>query len=225
MSRDREALGREYTTPLYSQAEVAQIVVAPRSTVSTWASGYVTGTGSIQPPVLSHVVPGRGITVPFLALAEAYVLTAFRKAGLPLQRIRPAVDAITSEIGLDYALASDLLMTDGVEVLRRSGDPAEQRLVVVRNGQAVFTEAVRDYLRFIDFGDLGVASSIRLPRFERAEVRVTPTINGGQPTLTARGVAVSSVLGRLRAGDGVAEVADDYGLDPDEVLYLNRAAA
>lgn len=216
-------VGRAFTTPIYSQSEVARIIVAPQSTVNNWASGYVSTAGKQQSPVLSGVVPGRGLTVPFLALAEAYVLTAFRKAGLPMQRIRPAVTALVEGIGLEYALASDRLMTDGAEVLLRSDDPAGQRLVVLRNGQAVFSEVVKDYLRFIDFGDDGLAETIQLPRFDRASVSVSPLINGGQPTLTDRGVTLTAVLGRLRAGDGPEDVADDFGLTVDEVLYLNRA--
>lgn len=212
-----------YTTPIYSQTEVAKIIVAPKATVSNWATGYLSASGAKQRPVLSGVVSGRGITVPFVGLAEAYVLTAFRKAGLPLQRIRPAVAALKETIGLEYALASARLMTDGVEVLLKSDDPADRRLVVVRHGQAVFSEVVEDYLRFVDFGDEGMVSSIRLPRFDRQSVSVTPTINGGQPTVTSRGVLVSSILGRLRAGESPEDVGDDFGISADEVLYLNRA--
>ena len=213
---------RAYTTPLYTQAEAARIIVAPRSTVNNWATGYLSA-GKPQAPVLTGVVPGRGLTVPFLGLAEAYVLTAFRKAGLPLQRIRPAVAALNESIGLDFALASNRLMTDGVEVLLRSDDPADRRLIVVRDGQAVFSEVVEDYLRFIDFGDTGLAESIRLPRFENVSISVSPLINGGQPTLTSRGVSLGSVRGRLRAGDSPEDVADDFGLTASDVLYLNRA--
>lgn len=213
---------REYTAPIYSQSEVASIIVAPRSTVNNWAKGYLSTSGKQQRPVLTGVVAGKWPTVPFLGLAEAYVLTAFRKAGLPMQRIRPAVAALQEGIGLDFALASNRLMTDGVEVLLRSDDPADQRLVVVRDGQAVFTEVVVDYLRFIDFGQAGWVSSIRLPRFDSSDVRVSPTINGGQPTLAGRGIAVSTVLGRLRAGESPEDAADDFGLSVDEVLYLNR---
>ena len=58
---------------------------------------------------------------------------------------------------------------------------------------------------------------------ENVSVSVSPLINGGQPTLTSRGVSLRSVLGRLRAGDSPEDVADDFGLTPSDVLYLNRA--
>jgi hypothetical protein len=55
--------------------------------------------------------------MPFIGPGEAYALAAFRKAGVPMQRIRPAIDALASELGLAHALASRRLCTDGAEVL------------------------------------------------------------------------------------------------------------
>ncbi len=218
-------IAHEYTAPLYSQPDVARIIVAPRSTVHNWASGYVSASGAFQPPVLTGVSAGRGDTVSFLALAEAYVLNAFRRAGLPLQRIRPAVDALRERVGLEYALASERLATDGLEVLLESDDPSDRRLVVVRHGQAVFREVVEDSLRFITFGSNGLATRLQLPQFTQTEVTVTPTINGGRATIAERGVAVDDVLGRVRAGEPLKDVADDFGLGFEDVLYLNRVAA
>ncbi len=216
---------REYTVPLYSQTDVGRIIVAPSSTVHNWATGYTSADGVFHAPVLTGVGAGRGDTVSFLALAEAYVLNAFRRAGLPLQRIRPAVKALREHVGLEYALASRRLATDGANVLLASDDPGDQRLVVARNGQAVFREVVQDYLRFISFGQDGFATVLRLPQFTDTDVAVTPTINGGRPTIVSRGIAIDDVLGRVRAGEPLGEVAGDFGLRLDDVLYLNRAAA
>lgn len=222
---ERPEIARELTTPLYRQIDVARIIAAETSTVHNWARGYTTGSGVDQRPVLTGVAGGPGYTVSFLALTEAFVLNTFRKSGLPLQRIRPAVEVLNREIGLEYALASERLVHDGAEILLRSEDPHDDRLIVVRNKNAVFNEVVNDYLQQIDFGDFGYASRITLPQFTNTEVTVTPTVNGGRPTLAARGIAVEDVLNRMRAGEPLNDVADDYGLDPTEVLYLHRAAA
>jgi uncharacterized protein (DUF433 family) len=50
-------------------------------------------------------------------------------------------------------------------------------------------------------------------------------INGGKPTLVKRGIAVDDILGRVRAGEEPQSVADDYGIDHDDVMNLNRLAA
>lgn len=215
---------REYLVPIYSQSEVAQIVSASTSTVQRWVTGHVVD-GKPRRPLVDSVRTGRGYTVPFMGLAEVFVLNAFRKAGLPLQRIRPAVDILKREIGLEHALANRQLMTDGAEILYDAQDPNDRRLIVVRNGNAVFNEVVRDYLRHITFGDIGYAIAISLPQYASLRVRVDPRLNGGRPSLVDRGVAVDDLLNRVRAGEAPQSVADDYGVAREDVLNLNRLAA
>lgn len=224
-SVNQAKIGREYLTPAYSQADVAQIIRATPSTVQRWTTGYSDRGASVR-PLVSGVTPGRGYTVPFIGLAEAYVLNAFRKAGLPMQRIRPAVEVLKKGIvGLDYVLANNRLVTDGAEILYKSEDDFDRRLIVLRNGQAVFTEVVQDFLKEIDFGPLGYAASIRLPQFADVDVFIRPGLNGGRPTLRAGGIAVDDVLGRVRAGEAPTDIALDYGISRDDIMYLNRIAA
>ena len=121
----------------------------------------------------------QGASVPFVGLAEAYIVAAFKKAGVPMRRIRPAVSWLQDQIGLRQALASQRLQTDGAEVLwdfgRRSGEPADQDLVdglvVVRSGQQVFRPAVRDYLTMVTYED-GWTRRIQLPQYGKTEVVV-----------------------------------------------------
>lgn len=218
------AIPREYLTPMYSQAETAHIVGATTSTVQRWLTGYSVD-GRLRRPLVDSARTGRGFTVPFVGLAEVFVLNAFRKAGLPMQRIRPAVDILKKEIGLEHALANDQLVTDGAEILLDSQDPDDRRLIVVRNGNAVFNEVVSDYLQSISFGDFGYATSLLLPQYPHLKVRVDPRMNGGRPSLVERGVAVDDVLNRVRAGEEPRLVADDYGITHEDVLNLNRLAA
>jgi uncharacterized protein (DUF433 family) len=50
-------------------------------------------------------------------------------------------------------------------------------------------------------------------------------MNGGQPTLTRRGIAVSDVLNRIRAGETSKTVANDNGLHAAEVTAMLELAA
>lgn len=224
MTEHGTPLAPVYLAPMYSQQDVAGILGMPTSTVHRWAEGY-DDRGTWKPPLITLSRPGRGPTVPFIGLAEAFVLSSFRRAGLSMQRIRPAVEELRRGLGIEYVLASDRLVTDGAEILLKAEPAAaDQRLVVVRNGQAVFNEVVKDYLRSIEFDGV-YASALELPRFERVRVRVDPRINAGRPTVAKQGVAVDDVLNRLRAGEEIALVADDYGLPQEEVLSLSRQAA
>jgi uncharacterized protein (DUF433 family) len=214
---------REFLVPLYSQGDAARIVGATTSTVQRWTTGY-TADGTWRGPVIQSIKPGKGYTVPFIGLAEVFVLNAFRKAGLPMQRIRPAVEILQQEIGLEHALANNQLLTDGAEILYDSHDADDRRLIVVRNGNAVFNEVVLDYLKHIDF-EAGYAKALTLPQYPNLVVRVEPTINGGRPTLAGRGIAIDDVVGRIRAGEEPHAVAEDYDLDREDVMNLNRLAA
>jgi uncharacterized protein (DUF433 family) len=175
--------------------------------------------------------------VPFIGLAEAYALAAFRSAGVPMQRIRPAIGALDGELGLEHALASRRLYTDGAEVLydyaEHAGDTPEgesaRELVVVRNNQRVFSEIVEHYLRRIDFAPDGYAQLIRLPQYRVAEVTVDPDHAFGRPRFAHGGASVDDVIDLFRAGEPVDAVAGEFGLSRDEVedaiRIVTRAAA
>ena len=232
-----------FSTLLYDVGEAAGYLAVPRSTLATWAYGYERrrpGTSAFRAgPVITAVRPERPDepAVPFIGLAEAYALTAFRKAGVPMQRIRPAIDVLARELGLQHALASRRLYTDGAEVLydyvRHAGHTPEgesaRELVVVRNNQRVFNEVVDLYLRRIDFAPDGYAQLIRLPQYVAAEVTVDPDHAFGRPRFTRGGASVDDVIDLFRAGEPVNAVADEFGLSrgevEDAIRVVTRAAA
>lgn len=232
-----------FATLLYGIGEAAGYLAVPPSTLTTWAYGYerrVAGVGSgvhglHAEPIVTAVRPERrnDPAVPFVGLAEAYALAAFRNAGVPMQRIRPAVDALARELGLQHALASQRLYTDGAEVLfdyaEHAGDTPEgesaRELVVVRNNQRVFSEIVDLYLRRIDFGPDGYAQLIRLPQYKVADVTVDPDHAFGRPRFTHGGASVDDVIDLFRAGEPVDSVAEEFGLSRSEVEDAIRVVA
>jgi uncharacterized protein (DUF433 family) len=217
-----------FDTPLYSLAEASRYLGISDSTFRAWAKGYTRRGGDSKEVLGAAVVttiPGQpkdAASVPFIGLAEGLVLAGIRRSGVPLQRIRPALDRLRDEFGLDHVLASKQLYTDGAEVLYDFGqnqleDEAVRRLVVVRNGQHVFTEMVEQYLRRIEFASDGYASLIRLPSYGRAEVVVNPQRGFGQPTFVRGGARVEDVLGAFWAGESLATVAEEYGVSESEL--------
>ncbi len=239
-----------FTVPLYQKAEAARIIRVPANTLRNWAAPAhypltwqvvsKSGTSLTQSasPIrheglitVAEPRTPRGATIPFVGLTEAYVLAAFRQAGVPMQRIRPALRRLELEMGLVQALASERLHTDGAEVLwdyrEHTDDQAEKDavgdLVVIRNGQSVFRPIVENYLRRVTYTD-GWARVIDVGR-GKVNVTVDPFINGGQPTLARRGIAVTDILSRIRAGEPSKSVAADYGLRTSEVTALLELAA
>lgn len=213
--------------PLYTQSEAALLLGMPQSTFNSWASGYVSGSGARQPSFITVSRAGRGYTVPFIGLAEAWIVRAFTRAGVPVRRIRPALDELRQKIGIEHALASERLTTDGLEILwdlqERNAEFADNRLVVVRNGDVVFGEVVREHLKLVDYR-AGFISRLRIPIGAGADVTLDPEVNYGQPTLSDYGVRVEDIRHRISAGETFVEVAADYDVPPDVVSRLALAA-
>jgi uncharacterized protein (DUF433 family) len=240
---DRRAeLGR-FDVPLYTLTEAARYLDVPPSTLTSWAKGYRRQSAERPPvvgaPVLTSIRNGanRGPVIPFVGLAEGLVLTAIRRGGVPLQRIRPALTQIDSEFGVQHALASKRLYTDGAEVLfdysENGSDPdaarAARELVVVRNGQRVFNDIVEAYLRRIEFGKDGYAKLIHLPAYQVADVVVDPARGFGQPIFARGGARLEDAIALFRAGESLDTVAEEYGVPradiEDAVRIATRVAA
>lgn len=227
-----------FASPLYTVAEAARYLDVPPSTLATWAHGYLRqppGRAEVRgAPILTALeTPVVGsATIPFVGLAEGLVLAGIRKAGVPMQRIRPALDRLRSELGLEHVLASRKLFTDGAEVLydfaESQGDTPEgqtaRQLVVVRRGQHVFAEVIDAYLKRVEFDEDDYARLIRLPGYTAAKVVADPSRGFGQPIFVHGGARVEDVLGTFQAGVPLKTVAAEYGVPESELEDALRVA-
>ena len=141
-----------FSVPLYTVVEAAQFLGVPQSTFSTWSHGYVrrpSGRAEVRgEAIVTSVDAPRGFpAIPFIGLAEGMVLAAFRRTGVSLQHIRKAVAVLDREIGIDYALASSKLYTDGAVILYDYAERKDQELAElteVVSQQRVFSPVVAE---------------------------------------------------------------------------------
>ena len=221
---------RRFQDPLYTIAEAARIVDVPRSTFTSWAKGLKRQTNKQAVsggPIVTYVEPERPKfpSIPFVGLTEAMVLTAVRRSGVPLQRIRPALEALERELGVQHALANQRLYTDGAEVLYdyskrhpdTDGADIALRLVVIRNKQHVFTELIEEYLRCLVYAPDGYVELMRLPAYRIAEVVVDPTRSGGNPIFARGGCRVRDVMERFWAGEPLKHLPEEFGVPEDHI--------
>jgi uncharacterized protein (DUF433 family) len=214
-----------FTSPLYSQAEAARYVDMPPTTLRDWAHPARGRGGRSMVTSLRPTAPGQP-TVPFIGLAEAMFLSALRRAGVPMQQIRPALAMVEERLGVAHALASRRLYVVGPQLLwevSAEGElGADQRraLIVLRNGQYVFREVVERYLRRIEYATDEYAARLRPPQYEVADVLIDPEINFGVPFFATSGAPLYAVLSRLRAGERIADVAADFDLPDDQVAEV-----
>lgn len=132
------------------------------------------------------------------------------------------------EIGLEHALASERLYTDGAEVLydyaSRKGEGELMDLVVLRTKQRQFSEVVKSYLSRIEYGGDGWASTVELPTYAAANVVVDPEVAFGLPLLVDGGARVEDLVHRFQAGDSVSFIASDFGVPATQVEDVIRVA-
>ncbi|HXM55436.1 MAG TPA: DUF433 domain-containing protein [Candidatus Dormibacteraeota bacterium] len=216
---------------LFTVTDAAGWLTVPRSTFHGWVYGYEREErGACGRPIVLSLPARRGEpAVPFLGLAEGLVLNALRRGGVPLQRIRPALERLDQEMGLRHALASDRLTTDGVEVLYEYGarqDPAAGLggLATVRNGQLVLAPVVRAYLSRVQYGSDGWAERLELPGYAVASVVIDPGVAGGRPVLADSHIPVEQIVQRWLAGASLPAVADTFALRTAVVEDVIRAA-
>jgi uncharacterized protein (DUF433 family) len=225
-----------FDAPLYTLTEASRHLIVPRATIETWANGYERrprpGAVVKGQPIITSMAPiQRGYAqLPFVGIAEAYVLNAFRRAGVPMQRIRPSIEWLVKNVG-QHALASKDLYTDGAEVLWHfaqqsgEGDEVVKHLIVPRSGQYVFKDIVEHYLKQIRFGEDKYANTIRLTQYGTADVVLDPYRGYGQPIFDSSGARVSDALGPLREGETFKAVAEDYGVSEKDLRVALDAIA
>jgi uncharacterized protein (DUF433 family) len=220
-----------FETPLYTVAEAARFLGVPPTSFGNWARGYRVTFRSRRPvvgrPIVTSFEAGRNYpSIPFIGLAEGFVVLAFRRAGVSLQHIRKAVAVLERDVGLQHALASQRLFTDGASVLYdyAESENDEELLTHVVTQQRLLADVVRDYLRLVTYGSDGWPEKLVSPATFRRVVVVDPERGFGQPIFIRGGVRVEDVLDRWRAGESLAEVAEDFGVPAEDVEDILRVA-
>lgn len=198
--------------PVYGMAQVDRLLALPGGTARRWIDGYERG-GKQYPPVVRFEPTGDEI-VTWGEFVETRLLSEYRSAGVPMVRMRPAVERLRETYG-KYPLAharpfvneKELVLTVQEDV----GLAKELRLVLVRNGQIVLTEPAQS---FFDSAQYSVTSDVveRLrPVSDVAHVFLDPLRQFGEPVV--RSVRTEIIAEQLRAGETIDSIVETYELD------------
>lgn len=159
--------------------------------------------------------------------AEVRLLAEYRRSGVPMVHMRPAVDQLRDELDVPYPLAyaSPWLEAEGNELVRRVQDAvgleAGLRFVVVRNGQISLNLPVKRFVSSADFGEDGEFVH-RINPFPNLtpDVWFDPLRRSGDPTVRAAPTAV--IAEQFRSGDKVSMLARIYELPEDWIEQAIR---
>ncbi|MFC4584751.1 DUF433 domain-containing protein [Sphaerisporangium corydalis] len=207
-------------TGLLSQSDAARFLEIRQQTFNRWARDHE------EDPPLLHVLPSsmpREATVPLVAVAEAYVLDALRRAGVKPHKIRPALRRLRKEFGHDYVLLAPELATDGIDVLWDfSRTKAGAGLIEARTGQHVIREIVSDYLDYLMRAEDGFPGSLRLRSCLPSNVVIDPLRAFGQPIFAGTRTRVAEVAAMMKAGEAPEVIVDELGVTLDDVRTATR---
>jgi len=225
MTQPAEKRALIFDTPAYPASEAARILNLSVNTVRAWCFGqnYRSATGApkrFQPVI--HPADMKGRLLSFANLCELHVLSAIRRHHkISLPKVRESVEYLRSQLTVDRPLIDRQFLTNGIDLFV---EHAPQLLNVSRQGQEALRGDFQLALARIERDRQG--APIRLFPFSRTSVSdkeqpkaivIDPRLSFGRPVLSSVAIRTDVIVGRFRAGDSMAEMAKDYGVDEKEI--------
>lgn len=214
--------------PVYGLSQVDALLGLRPGTARRWIDGYERAGRSYLPVVREVSTGDEAVT--WGEFVETRLLAQYRDAGVPLIRMRPAIDVLREQLQTRYPLASSRtwLDVDGRELVWKVQDQvALERplaLVVVRTGQAVldWSPAAEAFRRSIEWTHDGNGRQPRLihPDVDLDRVQIDPLRGFGEPVV--RNVRTEIIVELFRAGESPEGISETYELDREAVLQALR---
>ena len=214
--------------PVYGLSQVDVLLSLRSGTARRWIDGYARA-GRSYPPVVREASTGDN-TVTWGEFVETRLLAQYRDAGVPMIRMRPAIDMLREQLQTRYPLASarTWLDVDGRELVWKVQDQVglerSLALVVVRTGQAVLdwsppAEAFRRSIVWTDNGDRRQPRLLH-PDVDLNRVEIDPLRGFGEPVV--RNVRTEIIAELFRAGESPEGISAIYELERESVLQALR---
>jgi uncharacterized protein (DUF433 family) len=201
----------------------------PVATMRAWALGQKQGDKAPFKPII--VLPTGAPVLSFMNLVEAQVLAALRRQHrVSLQKIRTAVTYLQRRFPSRHPLAENAFATDGVELfIEKFGeiinlaepDQLLMKMVLEAHLSRIERDARGAPLKLFPFSRRREASDPK-------SIAIDPRVSFGRPVLAGTGIPTMIVAERYKAGESIAEIAEDYHRQPSEIeeaVRCERAAA
>jgi uncharacterized protein (DUF433 family) len=210
--------------PLYTVGEAAQLLELPATTLRRWLDGY-TRRGIDYTPVIRESPTGSD-EVTWGEFVEAGYLREYRAKKVPLQQLRPFIDALRDKLGVPYPLAhSRPFVADkrlALDLQHELGLPASLYVVIERGkaGQLVLSGAAERFVDKVEFDPDSEVARALWPLGQDGLVEIRPDQSFGIPTVG--GVRTEVVYEAFDAGEPLEAIASAWDLDPRAVQAALR---
>ena len=208
--------------PAYTVAEAARYLRLPAATLRSWALGrqYPTAEGDARFRPLIRPASRKPPLLSFWNLIEAHVLRSLRtEHGVSVPALRSALGYAEKELGIERLLLRPELSTNAGSVfLERYGALID----LSASGQLAMRRVLQVHLKRIEW-DRSKFPVQLYPFLSTGEgqsgrpIVIDARLAFGRPVLASKSISTRAIADRIDAGEPVADVAADYGLDAEEI--------
>jgi len=205
--RPDEPWRRRLTLPAYQIAEAAEYAKISPQTVVAWHK------------IEAHLLKQREqrAALSYLQLIEVAVVAAFRKAGVPMPRIRKARAWAAHELKTEHPFAvlrfkenAKHLYLDSQQVELKN----EDTVVQADSGGQLEWQSIIGRLNEFEYEKGGIVLQWHVAG-KGSPIIIDPRISFGAPTV--KGIPTWVLRGRHDAGESDSDIAEDFGIKKEEV--------
>lgn len=205
----RDPWKRRLYLPSYQVQDAARYAKITTQTIRNWQRE----TGDSGAAIAER--PSR-VSLSYLQLQELAIVSAMRKQGISLQKIRLAREYLSTTFTLEFPFSDKQVKTDGQDILmefKTQLGGALRLLVANKGGQFVWREIIGE--RFNEFEyEKNLAVRWRIGGGQSGVV-IDPRISYGAPAV--KGVPTWALSGRYLAGEAIEDVAADFLISQNDV--------
>lgn len=203
---------------VYGLSEAADLLGLRTDRARAWLDGYER-MGVWYDPVIRVEHTGDDI-VTWGEFVELGYLREYRRKGVPLQRLRPVIDALRQEFATPYPLATAQPYIYGKDLVLQLQEENEIPLaiaIVVATGQTIaLADGAKRFLKKVEFDPPGDGVVRRLkPAGDASPVVIDPLVRFGRPAV--EGVATERLWELHDAGESIELIAEAYDLAEEAV--------
>jgi uncharacterized protein (DUF433 family) len=197
---------RRLTLPAYQIAEAADYAQVSTQTVAAWHK--------IEAALLKQREQRAALS--YMQLIEVAVVAAFRKAGVPMPRIRKARAWAAHELRSEHPFA-EYEFKENAKHLYLDSQQIELKQNTVLQADAggqLEWESVIGRLNEFEYEKEGIALQWRVAGKD-SPIIIDPRVSFGAPAI--KGVPTWVLRGRFDAGESDSDIAEDFGIKKEEV--------
>jgi uncharacterized protein (DUF433 family) len=195
--------------------DVSNILLLPYSKVRNLMKGYW------HSKVFGNE---KNISINFYALIEFYTYFQLKELGVSSTEIKKAHSILSRDLNAKYPFALSGIKTDGKNVWYET---LENLIKVDGKKQLAIRDFIKKFLFNIEFGDNNLAQKF-YPLPNSKLIVVDPKHQFGQPTISGRNIAISTIKKLSEAGESINEIASLYDIKNAQVInaleYFKRSA-